>query len=350
MLDDNDNDVDYDVEAEGDEGDKAISYSSGPEEDNDGYGQNYIIDSRKEKLYAEFRYLQDQYHGGTCSGMSVLEWSYERALLAPEIYMDSDCEDAFVFILQEIERKEFFAHVREINKPENYDKDMPPPEENIFKYFIKCCDDRKTNKEVLQPYMDKYSAFLWKHKNAVRPEFFPTTVPGFLDFWICVIPGYCRDILGIDEQKFLDRVDDEAWLQDIGMQIPPPAILNEAEQAFQTLTCEWLMDKNKKSFWTAMAEYGVNKDNCYGITHISNFTHLDEAKRGTLLPRNAMDAKCTAHVRMEMKHIPQEYLDMLRVEVQKKYLYLWVENAHPNRRQPADMTIKFEKPVKCLIM
>ncbi len=301
-----------------------------------------------DQLYDDLRTLEAKYFDGNIPGMSVLEMSYIESILCPAASWKTYNHDPFVKILEKVTRDHFFAHVREINKEENYNKPTQPYQDNQFEYFVKCCCKKRVDKEVLSPFMAKYLAYLKDHLAEINPSFFPTTVPGWLEFFIRIIPGYCKDLLGFDEQQFLTRTSDDQWLADIGMQIPPPVTYSPEQEQYRLFVKNCFQDE--KVFWNHMEEFGVSEENCFGITHISGFSRKDESKRGTLLPRNKMDEDSHSHEVMEMKNIPEECLGLLRTKVQEKYPYLWVENAPKWKYSQSDMTITFQKPVKCSIM
>lgn len=301
------------------------------------------------KLYKDFAMLREKYMSDNpYRGMTITELSFMTSLLCPEAAWRTYGINPFVQILSELLREKFFSHVREINKAENYDKPSQPYVVDMFEYFVKQCEKKKVEYQVLKPYMETYFTYLKSHMDEIKPSFFPTSIQGFLEFWIHIIPGFCRDVLGFDEQQFLTRTDDNQWLIVIGMQIPSPIVFTKEQQDYVSFVKECFSDK--KAFWKYMDEFGVSEENCFGISHVSNFADSHQSTRGNLLKRDNMDDDSQSHEVMEMKNIPQEYLDLLRAKVQEKYPYLWVENAPKWKFKPSDMTMKFQKPVKCSIM
>jgi hypothetical protein len=278
-----------------------------------------------DQLYTDFVILRQKYLNGANPGMTVFDLFYIEAILCPEIAWKTHQNDPFVSTLVDLKRNQFFAYIREINQQCHDQQTTQPYKDHPFEYFVDCCEKKTVDEQVLKPFMDKYLAYLKKHLEEINPSFFPQTIPECLEFWIRIIPGYCKDVLGFDEQQFLSRISDEQWIDDIGMQNPPPVTYTLEQEQYRSFVRECFRDK--QAFWKYMEEFGVSEEYCFGISHTSGFSSREESTRGTLLPRNKMDEDSHHHEVMEMKNIPTEYLDKLRVKVQEKYPYLWVENA-----------------------
>ena len=141
--------------------------------------------------------------------------------------------------------------------------------------------------------MTAYTQYLMDHKDEICESFFPKTVPGFLEFWIKVVPGLCEKLYEFDEKKFMERSSDQEWLVSIGLEIPPPVVFTEEQKEFLNLVK--LVYKDKNLLYAGLEEFGITPENCVGLSWSSNFTEPGEKDRGTLLPRNKMDLNSKSH-------------------------------------------------------